>query len=223
MLLTPLYSAADVLVYDAVAVVGKEARLKAETRGTFFRKGGELVEFFVGGKSLGKTLSGGDGEAWISFTPSKQGLLELSVKSGRDENEGLLLALKKGAGIVFVEIIGALAENRMPPTGRPGSREAVKKLLARYPVVYVQGGNIDMVTTRKWLEDNEYPKAPVLPGDEGILFKHITGIGLTIRAVIGNPQFIESAGKWKPEAFSFEPMKGAVRLKHWKEFEEKLK
>ena len=34
---------------------------------------------------------------------------------------------------------------------------------------------------------------------------------------------IESAAKYKPEAFSFEPMKGAVRLKHWKEMEEKLK
>jgi hypothetical protein len=38
---------ADVYVYDAVALQGEEVRLKAETRGTVFIKGGELVEFFV--------------------------------------------------------------------------------------------------------------------------------------------------------------------------------
>ena len=216
-------SDAGVVVYDAVAVVGKEVRLKAETKGTFFRKGGELVEFFVDGKSLGKTLSGGDGEAYKSFTPAKAGLLEITVKSGSDEDKGVVLVLKKGAGIVFVEIIGGLAENRMPPTGRPGSREAMKKLLARYPVVYIQSGNIDIAATRKWLHDNEYPEAPVLPWDGGVLFKPITAMGLNIRAVVGNPQFIESAAKWKPESFSFEPMKGVVRLRHWKEMEEKLK
>jgi hypothetical protein len=206
-----------------VAVVGKEVRLKAETKGTFFRKGGELVEFFVDGKSLGKTLSGGDGEAYRSFTPAKTGLLEVSVKSGSDEDEGVLLVLKKGAGIVLVEIIGGLAEKSTPPMGRPGSREAMKKLLARYPVVYIQSGNIDIAATRKWLDDNEYPEAPVLPWDGGALFKPITAMGLNIRAVVGNPEFIESATKWKPEAFSFEPMKGTVRLRHWKEMEEKLK
>jgi len=214
---------ADVYVYDAVAVVGKEVRLKAETKGTFFRKGGELVEFFVDGKSLGKTLSGGDGEAYRSFTPAKTGLLEVSVKSGSDEDEGVLLVLKKGAGIVLVEIIGGLAEKSTPPMGRPGSREAMKKLLARYPVVYIQSGNIDIAATRKWLDDNEYPEAPVLPWDGGALLKPITAMGLNIRAVVGNPEFIESATKWKPEAFSFEPMKGTVRLRHWKEMEEKLK
>jgi hypothetical protein len=227
-LIAPLYfvsspARADVVVSDAVAVAGKEVRLKAETKGTFFRRGGELVEFFVDGKSLGKTLSGGDGEAYKAFTPAKTGLLEVSVKSGSDEDEGVLLVLKKGAAIVFVEIIGGLAETGMPPTGRPGSREAMKKLQARVPVVYIQSSNIDIAATRKWLDDNEYPKAPVLPWDGGALFKPITGMGLNIRAVVGNPQFIESAAKWKPESFSFEPVKGVVRLRHWREMEEKLK
>jgi hypothetical protein len=216
-------SDAGVVVYDAVAVVGKEIRLKAETKGTFFRKGGELVEFFVDGKSLGKTLSGGDGEAYKSFTPAKEGFLEVKVKSGSDEDAGVVLALKKGAGIVFVEIIGGLAENRMPPMGRPGSREAMKKLQNRFSVVYVQSSNIDIAATRKWLDDNEYPEAPVLPWDGGSLFKPLTGMGLNIRAIIGNPQFIESAAKWKPDSFSFEPVKGVTRLRHWKEMEEKLK
>jgi hypothetical protein len=219
----PAVSCAGVVVYDAVAVVGREVRLKAETKGTFFRKGGELVEFFVDGKSLGKTLSGGDGEAYKSFTPAKTGLLEVSVKSGSDEDAGVLLVLKKGAGIVLVEIIGGLAEKSTPPAGRPGSREAMKKLQARFPVVYVQSVNLDIAATRKWLDDNEYPEAPVLPWDSGALFKPITAMGLSIRAVVGNPEFIESATKWKPEAFSFEQMKGTVRLRHWKEMEEKLK
>jgi hypothetical protein len=219
----PSVVSAGVVVNDAVAVVGREVRLKAETKGTFFRKGGELVEFFVDGKALGKTLSGGDGEAYKSFTPAKTGLLEVSVKCGSDEDAGVLLVLNKGAGIVLVEIIGGLAEKSTPPAGRPGSREALKKLLARYPVVYIQSGNIDIAATRKWLDDNEYPEAPVLPWDGGALIKPMTTMGLRIRAVVGNPEFIESATKWKPEAFSFEPMKGTVRLRHWKEMEEKLK
>lgn len=223
LLVTPIPSSAGVVVYDAVTVVGREVRLKAETKGTFFRKGGELVEFSIDGKSLGKTLSGGDGEAYKSFTPAKAGLLEVSVKSGSDEDGGVLLVLKKGAAIVLVEIIGGLAEKSTPPAGRPGSREAMKKLQFRFPVVYVQSMNIDIAATRKWLDDNEYPEAPVLPWDGGALFKSIAAMGLNIRAVVGNPEFIESAAKWKPEAFSFEPMKGTVRLRHWKEMEEKLK
>jgi hypothetical protein len=219
----PAVSCAGVVVYDAVAVVGKEIRLKAETKGTFFRKGGELVEFFVDGKSLGKTLSGGDGEAYKSFTPTKTGLLEVSVKSGSDDDKGVLLVLKKGAGIILVEIIGGLAESSMPPMGRPGSREAMRKLQSRFPVVYVQSSNIDIAATRKWLDGNEYPEAPVLPWDGGALFKPLTGMGLNIRAIVGNPQFIESAAKWKPESFSFESMKGVTRLRHWKEIEEKFK
>lgn len=222
-LFAALPSSADVFVYDALAVAGKEVRLKAETRGAFFLKGGELVEFFVEKKSLGKTLSGGDGVAYKFFLPGQAGLLKVLVKYGGDENEGRLLVLKKGTGIVFVEIVGGLTEPQMPPMGRPGSREAMKKILARFPLVYLQSGNFDVAAMRQWLLDNEYPEAPVLPWDGGALFKPIIGMGLNIRAVVGNPQLIESAARWKPEAFGFEQVKGAVKLRHWKEMEEKLR
>ena len=52
-----------VFVYDDVALKGREVMLRAETRGMFFSRGGEIVEFIVDGRSIGKNLSGRDGFA----------------------------------------------------------------------------------------------------------------------------------------------------------------
>ena len=45
-----------VFVYDDVALKGREVMLRAETRGTLLSKSGEIVEFIVDGRSIGKNL-----------------------------------------------------------------------------------------------------------------------------------------------------------------------
>ena len=214
---------ADVYVYDAVAVQGEEVRLKAETRGTVFIKGGELVEFFVDDASLGKNLSGGDGAAYRFYKASRPGLKSIRAVSRNLAGTGFLLVLKPAAGVVAVDVEGSLLQEGFLSPGRPESRKALESIARRFPLIYLQSGQTSLKAVRYWLQQNEYADAPLLPWDDGAFFDALAKKGLKIRAVIGAPVVIESAARHKPEAFSFEPVKGAVRLKSWKEMEEKLK
>src|SRR4030042_6926262 len=85
--LFPSIVLSDVIVSDMIALRGKEVMLRAETRGKLFPRGGEVVESFVDGKSIGKSLSGGDGFAFRQFTPQKTGLYQITVKSGKDKGK----------------------------------------------------------------------------------------------------------------------------------------
>ncbi len=106
----PDAAVARVLVYDDVALKGREIMLRAETRGTLLSKGGEVVEFIVDGRSIGKNLSGRDGFAVKTFVPARTGLYKISVKSGEDKDSGILLALEKKTRIVFIDVGGSLLE-----------------------------------------------------------------------------------------------------------------
>lgn len=214
---------ADVYVYDAVALQGEEVRLKAETRGTVFIKGGELVEFFVDDDSLGKNLSGGDGAAYRFYKASRPGLKNIRAVSRNMAGTAYLLVLKPGAGVVAIDVEGSLLQEGFMSPGRPESRKSLESIAKRYPLIYLQSGETNLKAVRYWLERNEYTGAPLLTWDGGTVFDTLAKKGVKIRAVVGSPAVIESAVKHKPEAFSFEPVKGAVRLKSWKELEEKLK
>ena len=217
--LCPPVVSAGVYVHDAVAVQGEEIRLKAETRGKVFARGGELVEFFVGDDSLGKNLSGGDGVAYRFFRPSRTGLKTVRVASGAESGTGYLLVLRPGAALVAVDVEGTLLMEGFLSPGRPGSRDAVAAVAGRYPLVYLQSGQTNLRALRHWLDRNEYAGAPLLPWEGGAVFRDLDKKGLKIRAVVGGPAVIESAARYRPQAFSFEPLKGAVRLKSWKELE----
>jgi hypothetical protein len=136
---------------------------------------------------------------------------------------GFLLVLKPGAGVIAVDVEGALLLEGFMSPGRPESRKAVESIAKRYPLIYLQTGETNWRAVRTWLTQNEYADAPLLTWDGGTVFDTLAKKGVKIRAVIGSPVVIESAVKHKPQAFSFEPVKGATRLKSWKELEEKLK
>ena len=214
---------AEVYVYDAVAVSGGEVRLKAETRGPVFIKGGELVEFFVDDASLGKNLSGGDGAAYRFYKASRPGLKNIRAVSRNMAGTGFLLVLKPGASIVAVDVEGSLLQGGFMSEGHPESREALESIAKRYPLIFLQSGETNLKAVRYWLQQNEYADAPLLSWDGGNVFDTLAKKGVKIRAVIGGAAVIESAARHKPEAFSFTPLKGAVRLKDWKELDGKLK
>ncbi|MFH1703456.1 MAG: hypothetical protein ABIB41_08530 [Nitrospirota bacterium] len=51
--ISPAKAFPDIIIRDIVVPAGKEVMLRAEVKGKLFRKGGELIEFFVNGKSIG--------------------------------------------------------------------------------------------------------------------------------------------------------------------------
>jgi hypothetical protein len=213
----------DVIVYDIVALKGKEAMLMAETRGGFLSKGGELVEFIVNEKSIGKNLSGRDGFAVKGFVPVKTGLYKIHVRSGDDKDSGVLLALEKKTNIVFIDVEGSLLEGSFVPKAKFGSAKAVKKIYKRFSIVFLQKGFMGVKAIKSWLKKNDFPEAPVLLWSRGEVFGEMKEKGLKIKAVVGGPEVIESAEMYKPRAFSFDSMEDAEVVEDWGEIEKNLK
>lgn len=214
---------ADVTVYDNVTLKGREIMLKAETRGALLSKGGELVEFFVNGKSIGKNLSGRDGFAVKRYTPLKPGLYKILIKSGDAKDNGVLLALDKKAKIVFIDVEGSLLDGPFGTQAKSGSVEAAKKIGKRYPLIFLQKGFLNVRAVRAWLKEKGCPEAPVLAWDRGDVLKEIKEKGLSIKAIVGGAEVINAAESEKLLAFSFDSVEDAEVVENWGEIEKKLK
>ena len=221
--MVPLGALSEVTVHDMVVPEGEKAMLRGETKGKFFSKGGEVIEFHVDGKSLGSTLSGGDGLAFRQFVPAGPGLYHVTARSGNEQGTGVLLALRKGAGIVFIDVEGSVLEG--PFSGRPmkGSQKVIKEISRRFPVVYIQSGFTGIKMLKEWLTKNGFIASPVLAWKNGAIFEDMHEKGFTIRAIISGPQIIESAKKHLPLAFSFQEVDDAVKVKDWEEIRKRLK
>jgi len=212
-----------VLVYDDVALKGQEVMLRAETKGTLLSKSGEVVEFIVDGRSIGKNLSGRDGFAVEGFVPARTGLYKINVRSGDDKDSGILLALDRKTRIVFIDVAGSLLEGPFGEKEKPESRKAITKIQKRFSIVYLLKGLLSVEGVRSWLKKNNFPVAPVLPWGQGEVFREIRERDLQIKAIIGGPDVIESARMYKPLAFSFDSMEDAEVVENWREIEKKLK
>ena len=215
--LFPITGLADILVDDMLVLKGDDTMLSAQTRGRFFTEGGRLVEFFLNGKSLGKSLSGGDGFAYKPFTPVKTGLFQIAVTSGEDDNTGLLLSLKKGDKVIFIDVEASLFDGIFAQKPKGGSQEVIKGLSEKYPVVFLQTGFLSIKVLKLWLKENGFVDLPVLAWEEGKLFDEINKKGLKIKVIIGSQSVIGSAQEYKPQSFSFEEAENAVVIKNWEE------
>jgi hypothetical protein len=220
--LLPSTVLSDIIIHDIVAPAGKEVMLKAEVKGKLFRKGGELVEFFINGKSIGKSLSGGDGFAFKQFFPSKTGKYQIKAMVNKEEGRGLLISLRRNSRIIFVDVEGGLLE-RFSDKPRQGSQKAIRAIQKRFPVVLLQTGLLNIKSIKTWLKKNEFPELPLIPWGQGAVFTELVEEGFKLRAVIGSSDVIESAREYKPLAFSFEEVEDAVEVKDWEEIRKKLK
>ncbi|OIP60541.1 MAG: hypothetical protein COY75_00720 [Nitrospirae bacterium CG_4_10_14_0_8_um_filter_41_23] len=222
--LFPSIVLSEVIVPDMIVLNGKEIMLSAETKGKLFAKGGEVVEFFVDGKSIGKRLSGGDGFAFKQFIPQKSGLHQITVKSGKDKGNGLLLSLKRGERMVFIDVGGSLFEGLFSKKPKTGSQKIIKKISSRFPIVFLQTELLSIKAIKAWLKENGFTDLPVIPWRQGMIFDEIKEKGLKIKAIIGSQSVIESAKAYnKPKSFSFEEVEDAEEVKDWEEIGKKLK
>jgi hypothetical protein len=218
----PCFAYTEIVVYDNVALKGEEVMLQAETRGKVFRKGGELVEFHVNGRPIGKRLSGGDGFAFLAFTPRRGGLYRITAQSGQEEGKGLLLTLQKSDTIVFIDIDGSLIEGLFSKSPRKNSQKMVERIAKKFPVVCLQTGFAGITELKRWLKTNGLPDMPVLAWKEGDIFTEIHDKGLGIHAVIGSEPVIAAARRYRPSIFSFQDTEDAEPVNDWDEIARKL-
>jgi len=221
--INPPVALAGIFVDDVIGINNQRGFLSAQTRGKLFVKGGELVEFFIDGKSLGKTLSGGDGFAYKPFTPAGNGLFEIRVSSAKDSATGLFLCLEKDARIVAIDVEGSLFEGLIPKQAKRGSFRAVKRIAAQFPVVFVQTSFLGLRIIKLWLQKNKFMSRPLIPWRQGALFEALSRKGLKVHTIIGSPAVIDSAKDHKPLAFSFESAEEGEAVRDWEEIIEKMK
>ncbi len=221
--LFPSKALAQVFVHDAIELKGKETMLTAETSGRYFSKGGQMVEFFVSGKTIGRVLSGGDGIAYKAFTPRTHGTHIITAKSGKHLDRGILISLRRGSRVVLIDVEGSLLSSPFASKPVAKSKDVIKKIMKKYPVAYVHTGALGIKPIKEWLRENDFPEAAVVPWQAGNIFSDLSRKKLKIKAVIGNTAFIESAADYKPEIFSFEELTDAEKIKKWEEIGRQLR
>lgn len=212
-----------VFVHDRVTVEKREIMLSVETRGRLFARGGLLVEFSVDGTAIGNSLSGIDGFAFKPYTPNKQGLLEISARTGKNLGTGVILSVRKGSSIVYVDIEGCFLSNPFTKESITVGRDVIAGIIKKYPVVYLQTGFLGTASLKEWLRKNNFPLSAVVPWQEGKIFSHLKEEGLSIRMVLGSQKVIESADAFKPDAYMFDGIDDDANARKWKEIKETLK
>ncbi len=222
LLFPPSTASSGIIVHDLITVKGQQTMLKVETRGKLLSKGGELVDISVNGKQIGRALSGGDGFAFRQFMAAGTGIYRITAKSGKEEGRGVLLSLTKGQKIIFIDAEGVLLKEAFSEKTRKGSRETIKKLSGRFPVVFLQTGLLGVKALKTWLKENGFQEAPVIPWRQGMIFEEIKEMGLKIKAVIGSRSVVESAKPYNARAFSFEAGGDAEEVKEWDDIRKKI-
>ena len=88
--------------------------------------------------------------------------------------------------------------------------------------MYLETSIVGVKPIKGWLEENEFPKLPVVPWRQGAIFDEMAKKDVKIEAIVAGPKVIESAKEHKPLAFSFEASEGAEQVKHWEGLSKKL-
>ncbi len=216
-------AAANLFVHDAVAVRGEELRIMIETRGLYLAKGGQRVEVMLNSRLLGNTLSGGDGVAYYPIRFRRTGTHEVIARAGKKSSRGTVSVFRKGAAIVAIDVEGTLLSRPFSRAPIEESREAIKAIMKRFPVVYLHSGTIGKEAVKAWLRKNRFPEAPVIDWNGGEIFSDLKSRGLLVRAVVGTQAVIDSAAEFRPRGFSFEEGEDRTVVRTWKEIERGLR
>ncbi len=185
-------SSATILVKDALTAPGQsatiEAKLVSRRLMLIAALGGEPLELVVDGKVVATALTGGDGRAFFTYTPTAQGLIPVQVRVGNsprvDQAEGQahLTVWEKRQPILVIELSSLIEEpipSRVPPIGialeseRKPIAEAAEELgkLTQfyYRVMYVVSSpsGVDAfqrsAEAREWLKRHKFPTGYVIP------------------------------------------------------------
>jgi hypothetical protein len=218
----PVEAHAGVYAYDDIVAMGTTIMLRAETKGRLFKEGGKVVEFIIDGDSIGKTLSGGDAIAYKEYFIDRAGLFRMTVKSGEEEGEGLLLSIKKGEGVIFIHVEGSLIESVLSKKTNEVSLNAIDRISKRFHLSYLTTLPAGTGLLKKRLREIGISDVPLIEFQGGRAFSDIANKGIKVKAVIGDAQVISAAIEHGAEAYSFHEIEGAREVRDWKELEEIL-
>ena len=171
-----------------------EARLVAKSLLTSSGLGGEPLELVVGNKVVTTAMTGGDGKAFMVYTPKAQGVVPVLVRVGNSprvsaaEAQANLMVWERRNPIVVIELAALIDEpsvpRQLPAIGltleserkpMPDAAEELGKLTQfYYRVIYVVAlpagadGFHTGTQVREWLKTHGFPTGYVLvlsPGE----------------------------------------------------------
>jgi hypothetical protein len=204
---------AKVIIFDEVTGIDRPVGLKAFTGGKFFPEGGRLVKFYVNNKHIGTTLSGGDGYAFLKYTPSSSGVSSLKAEAGSDTDRGLLLVAKNNDRVLLIEIENTLIENMFLLKPQKGSYNALKDLSKKFKIVYLTS-LFGLYQSRKWIKDNDFPRSSILTWKGAETISEIREKGINPYAIVASPEILAEALDIK-KRFSFKETEDGMILKDW--------
>ena len=205
-----------VIVYDRVTTVGTPVYLKVLTKGRIFADGGRLVEFFLDGKRFDKNLTGGDGYGYLKYTPRRAGIIKIRATSKGESGAGLVLVMKKSEKAVLIEIESGFKDAFISDIAAGASRQAVKKLLNKYRVIYLSRLT-GIRIARSWLDEMAFPQAPVLQWQGEQTLNGLKEKSINLYAIIGSTSVIAAAADRIKKRYTFDQNQKAQTVKDWQE------
>jgi hypothetical protein len=239
-------------VHDSLTAPNQPAIIEATLTGkgllTEAGQGGEPIELLVAGNVVATAMTGGDGRAFLSYTPKAKGEVPFTVRIGTTPKVAVtkasanLAVWERRSPIMAVEM-AALIENAEGRRPMPDAAEELGKLTQfYYNVIYVvtqdkQAGSTDQVNAqaRQWLKDQKFPVGHILvlpsgPEAFGAKLDELHAAGWkTLKLGVGRTKaFAEAFLQRRLEAVMVpEPAKGeaprkAKVAKEWKDVRKKL-
>lgn len=181
---------ATIIAFDQLIQPNQSVRLSVRlvTGGlSFVRRpiSGERIEFLIEDRSLGQTLTGGDGMAVKRFTPSKPGFYVITVRLVENpryeaEPDDLIVACRKDSDPILLVSLSSVRTPGNPPAvpfspapsaeAMPEAAKILSKFSDRFQIVYLEMGDESLRPGAKdWLDRQSFPSAPLfiwpLPGE----------------------------------------------------------
>ncbi|MGD8963299.1 MAG: hypothetical protein PVF29_04430 [Desulfobacterales bacterium] len=210
-----------VIVYDGVTTVNTPVYLKVLTKGRIFADGGRLVEFFLDDKSLGKNLTGGDGYGYRKYVPQRAGIIKVRAASDGESGNGIVLVMKKSEKAILIEIEGGFKDAVVSDIAAGAGRQAVKEMLKKYRVIYLSR-NTGVRMARTWLDEMEFPDAPLLRWKGAQTLSALKKKGIQLYAIIGAAGVIEAAADHIDKRYTFDKTQKGETVRDWHELNKKL-
>jgi hypothetical protein len=211
-----------VIAFDSVTTVSTPVYLKALTKGRFFAQGGKLVFFYIDKNQIGRTLSGGDGHAYLKFNPQHSGIKPFEVFSNKDKDTGIVLVMGKREAAIIVEIVGGLRDSLFSNKPKEGAQRALTKLISKYRIIYLSKG-IGTPHLKKWLEKEKFPASVVLTWRGPELLATLKERGIILHAIIGSPDLLSEASEFIDKRYTFEETEAGLTMIDWEEILKDLK
>ena len=214
-------SAAQVVVFDQVGLLGAPVSLAVRTTSLFAADGGRLVDLSLDGEPLGRLMTGADGFGYRRVTPQRRGLLKIEAAADDHRDEGRLLVLAPEEEAVLIELETVLRSVVAGAAEREDCRNGLEAIGRRFRLIYVARW-LGADWARARIAPAGLPDSVVLTWRRAALLKSLQDQGVRVTALVGSAA-MAAAGRSRVERrFSFEKTRDAAVVTRWEEISRNL-